>query len=267
VFILNHSYSRQDIWEKLYPYETYVKGGDWFTDYTAKNGFFIIFANVNSTSSTGNSYPNRIGDDGLLEWFGKANAHSAQKNLNALLKGELKPLVFFRHDPSTPSFSFYGSPRIKNFKDNCRIRVAANGADEMIETININFYPTQSHIPEVIEEKEESELVSIEGARVQVYLNRYERDPALRKRCAELFGYDCAACGFSFAEKYGEFGIDYCHVHHITPLSELGGTSVRVDPKSDLIPLCANCHAMVHRVSPALSLLELKNLIKTADES
>jgi len=47
----------------------------------------------------------------------------------------------------------------------------------------------------------------------------------------------------------------------------LGDTSVRVDPKSDLIPLCANCHAMVHRVSPALSLLELKNLIKTADES
>lgn len=49
-----------------------------------------------------------------------------------------------------------------------------------------------------------------------------------------------------FQEVYGELGKDFIHVHHIKPLSEIDSTYV-VDYKNDLIPICPNCHAMLHR--------------------
>jgi 5-methylcytosine-specific restriction protein A len=52
-------------------------------------------------------------------------------------------------------------------------------------------------------------------------------------------------------------------VHHIKPLSELDG-EIEVDPIMDLMPVCANCHSMLHRVTPALQPAELFEMIKNA---
>jgi 5-methylcytosine-specific restriction protein A len=56
----------------------------------------------------------------------------------------------------------------------------------------------------------------------------------------------CNVCGFNFEEAYGERGKDYIAVHHLTPVSTFGKTT-KVDPKSDMIVLCSNCHRMIHR--------------------
>ena len=45
---------------------------------------------------------------------------------------------------------------------------------------------------------------------------------------------------------YGEIGKDFIHVHHLIPLNEIGKEYI-VDYKNDLIPVCPNCHAMLHR--------------------
>lgn len=261
MFLVNNQYSRQEVWEYLFPEEKYLKGGDWSTGYSAKNGYFVIFANIQSAGKSGHSYPNKIHKNGLLEWYGKGNAHSAQKNLNALFEGRLKPLVFIRYDNSTPKFYYYGSPNIKDFKDNCSIEIEINNSPKMIETINVNFLPTGANIPGIVEAKEEAEIIGVEGAKIQVYVNRYERDPSLRKKCIDLHGSVCRACGFSFEETYGELGKGFCHVHHKKPLSELEGQTAEINPETDLIPLCANCHAIIHRTSPALSLGELKKIL------
>jgi 5-methylcytosine-specific restriction protein A len=78
--------------------------------------------------------------------------------------------------------------------------------------------------------------------------------------CIEHFGYKCQICDFSFLEKYGEIGKDFCHVHHIEPLSEVGGER-DIDPTKDLIPICANCHAIIHRKKPALKPEELRAIL------
>jgi len=67
-------------------------------------------------------------------------------------------------------------------------------------------------------------------------------------------------CGFSFESAYGELGRDYIHVHHVLPLAEVN-EEYEVDPIRDLRPVCPNCHAMLHRKSPALSVDELKEQI------
>ena len=96
-----------------------------------------------------------------------------------------------------------------------------------------------------------------EGAVQRVPMNRYERDPRARAACIAHHGTTCSACGFDFEATYGELGRGYIHVHHVKDLSTLG-KRYRVDPVKDLKPLCPNCHAMVHRERPALTITELQ---------
>lgn len=107
-----------------------------------------------------------------------------------------------------------------------------------------------------IEEVELTERL-IEGSIKIIHVNAYERNAKARKKCIEHYGYNCNCCGFNFKETYGEFGKAFIHIHHVKPLAEIKET-YEVNPIKDLIPLCANCHAMIHRVSPALLLDELK---------
>ncbi|MBW9052263.1 winged helix-turn-helix domain-containing protein [Rhizobium mesosinicum] len=65
----------------------------------------------------------------------------------------------------------------------------------------------------------------------------------------------CAACDFNFLDFYGERGRGYIEAHHSIPISS---TEFRGRTKlSDLIPLCANCHRMVHR-RPYISVRALR---------
>jgi hypothetical protein len=89
-----------------------------------------------------------------------------------------------------------------------------------------------------------------EGACGQVTTNKYERDPKAREACLDHFGYRCRICNMSFEEVYGrELGSEFIHVHHIEGLS--GGERV-TDPKKDLVPVCPNCHAMLHKENPPM---------------
>ena len=75
-------------------------------------------------------------------------------------------------------------------------------------------------------------------------VNRYERDPEARRACIAHRGSSCSVCGFSFEVAYGEIGKDFIDVHHVVPLWL--GAGYELDPLTDLVPLCANCHAMAH---------------------
>jgi len=90
-----------------------------------------------------------------------------------------------------------------------------------------------------------------EGACSTVMVNRYERSPVNRAACIAAHGSRCKVCGFDFGAIYGPLGHGYIEVHHRVPVSKMGGC-YQVDPVNDLIPLCANCHAAVHRVDPPL---------------
>ncbi|WP_427004406.1 HNH endonuclease [Pseudarthrobacter sp. H2] len=103
-----------------------------------------------------------------------------------------------------------------------------------------------------------------EGALTRVPINRYERSPEARRACIAHHGTGCAACGFSFEISYGAIGKDFIHVHHIVPVSQLGG-GYELDPVTDLVPLCANCHAMAHQgVSTPRTVAELRRIIAGA---
>lgn len=101
----------------------------------------------------------------------------------------------------------------------------------------------------------------VEGARKQVRVNAYERDPRARKKCIEHYGFNCFVCGFNFEKKYGEIGKSFIHVHHLKPLALTDG-EYEIDPIDDLRPVCPNCHAMLHRPENILSIEELQSKLK-----
>ncbi|MGP0591477.1 HNH endonuclease [Nitrospira sp. T9] len=104
-----------------------------------------------------------------------------------------------------------------------------------------------------------------EGAVLRIQVNRYERDETARACCIEHYGPVCTICEFSFADVYGPLLSGFIHIHHLKPLATAGG-SYSVDPILDLRPLCANCHAVVHRREPPYTIEEVKAMLSRKDE-
>jgi predicted HNH restriction endonuclease len=107
---------------------------------------------------------------------------------------------------------------------------------------------------------DEKELFK-EGKVVQVFVNRYERNQKARQECIRHHGDKCFICGFDFSETYGDIAKGFIHVHHLKQLADIN-KEYDVNPIKDLIPLCANCHSVIHLTKPAMTIDELKKLIK-----
>jgi 5-methylcytosine-specific restriction protein A len=99
-----------------------------------------------------------------------------------------------------------------------------------------------------------------EGALMRVTVNRYERCPANRAAAIAVHGVTCKACNFDFALFYGELGEGFIEIHHRTPVSQMGNGYV-IDPINDLVPLCSNCHQIVHREDPPIPVEKLWKMI------
>ena len=81
-----------------------------------------------------------------------------------------------------------------------------------------------------------------------------------RRVLAEFGKLLCEACDFDFAVVYGERGVGFAECHHTIPLADLEENHrTRL---TDLAIVCANCHRILHRRSPLLSIAELRAIVK-----
>jgi 5-methylcytosine-specific restriction protein A len=114
----------------------------------------------------------------------------------------------------------------------------------------------------------DSEIEGIEEAEEGRVLTRkhvaYERNRKLmeikRREAVKRYGkLVCEACNFDFAERYGSRGNGFIECHHTKPVSMLiqgHKTHIR-----DLALVCSNCHRIIHRSRPWLSIAQVKQLI------
>lgn len=101
-----------------------------------------------------------------------------------------------------------------------------------------------------------------EGRVIGYYSNKYERDKKNRKAAIKIHGLRCKVCDFDFQEKYGDLGQGFIEIHHKVPLYSLEEETL-VNPYTDLVPVCSNCHRMIHRsMGITYSVEELKKIIK-----
>jgi len=102
-----------------------------------------------------------------------------------------------------------------------------------------------------------------EGKRRRITLATYDRSRPARDACIAHHGFKCAVCSFSFESTYGELGASYIEVHHLRQLADIREER-EIDPIKELRPVCANCHRMLHRKRPPLSIEQLRRAMKQA---
>lgn len=150
-------------------------------------------------------------------------------------------------------FDEYSPAKIKGF--------TPRALDKHLLRIGDSWYASNttpvSRLPEELDSKEALK----EGVATKITVNRYERNAQARDECLGHHGTSCSVCAFDFGEAYGAMGRGFIHVHHIVPLCKIRREYI-VDPKTDLVPICPNCHAMIHSTSPALAIDELKRHVR-----
>lgn len=129
------------------------------------------------------------------------------------------------------------------------MRHGLNGAPQGPVKVNDEL---SNYIKSRIKQDESKEILIeqvneyLEGEEQTILVTKYERNQEARRKCLEYLGTSCKVCGVNFFEEYGEIGRDFIHVHHIIPISQIKKNYV-IDPFKDLVPVCPNCHAMLHR--------------------
>ncbi|MBU8694127.1 HNH endonuclease [Bacillus altitudinis] len=115
----------------------------------------------------------------------------------------------------------------------------------------------------LVHSQEEEEYFPEGKLLFRLHKNR-ERDSNLVKKFKEkalIKGeLHCSVCGFDFYKTYGEIGKGFIECHHTVPISkyDFNGGKTKL---SDLILVCSNCHRMLHRRRPWLTVQELKKLL------
>lgn len=100
-----------------------------------------------------------------------------------------------------------------------------------------------------------------EGAVREVKINAYERNAQARLKCIAHYGAYCGVCNFDFGKAYGQAGAGFIHVHHLKPIADIG-ERYEVDPITDLLPVCPNCHAIIHRRNPPYRIEEVQAMLE-----
>ena len=144
-------------------------------------------------------------------------------------------------------------PKIKSFTPEL--------TDRTLRKVGNAWYATDAETPDPIPEELVRPLEFPEGARHEITINAYERKRKARAACLAHHGYLCAVCEFDFEQIYGDLGKEFIHVHHITPIGKMG-KEYKLNPITDLVPICPNCHAMLHRTNTPLPLARLRQLLE-----
>jgi 5-methylcytosine-specific restriction protein A len=100
--------------------------------------------------------------------------------------------------------------------------------------------------------------------RLMAHMRRERNSSIVQKKKKDVLAttgtLKCEACGFDFAKTYGEYGKEFCEVHHLVPLHKSDGL-IKTE-LSDLAIVCSNCHRVIHRTNPMPTIAALAGIIR-----
>jgi hypothetical protein len=114
-------------------------------------------------------------------------------------------------------------------------------------------------------------IIINEGFKKTISINVYERSTKLRDAAIKAFTINgrvsCECCKFNFDSFYGRnIGSSYIEIHHIKPIFKYQEQEINKfirDAIKNLVPVCSNCHRMIHRVwKNPMEINTLKSSIK-----
>jgi 5-methylcytosine-specific restriction protein A len=142
-----------------------------------------------------------------------------------------------------------------------RNNLKQNDSECISDSIEFVMLPLMAAVAELIGYEDiMEEEANEEGALKQSVIKKRERSPRNRLLCLAIHGEICSVCGLDPITIYGAGLSSILEVHHIEPLSEAEKARA-YSPRTDLVPLCPNCHRAIHKRKPAYRPDELKEIL------
>lgn len=215
----------------------------------------ILFITKNNqvclTKYNNNFYEN----SNLLYMNGEINHQNDERLVNSSNTGD--EVYLFYREKHHSNFMYKGRVYLSDYTINSNLP-----SNFIFSTSSLiaNAYTSILTDNECFKEATEAYFSENEGKLKVIQTTVHERSIRNRTKALEIHGSNCYVCGFNFNDFYGpNLAKDYIEVHHIKPVSKFEG---EVNPKTDLFPVCPNCHRMLHRKkNKLLSIEELKDII------
>ncbi len=179
-------------------------------------------------------------------------------------------------DIYTTFLNIYEGDLPKSWKANIRAIIEDNSSDSIRYKGNEDLFYSVDGVgkghwglrnfnqEEVIELTQEDDEFSEGKILLKKHLQR-ERNVKLielsKKKFIEQHGHlYCEVCGFDFEAIYGDLGKKFIEAHHVKPVSQM--TENEKTSIDDIVMVCSNCHSMIHRKKPWLTVDKIKEILK-----
>ena len=137
-------------------------------------------------------------------------------------------------------------------------------------SIEINYESFLDYLPLNIEDDNHDKLMDdtfnwlTEGEKKHLTVTRKKRNTQAKKKCIEYYKkrdsvLRCQTCGLIYNDKYGKTTTKMI-IHHINPMKDKNGIYA-IDPVKDLIPVCSNCHSIIHSKTKPIPIKTVKRMV------
>ena len=234
---------------------------------TSKNNSnnIILFV-TNKKKSELAQYNDHFDIENSLLYMDGTNSHTNDDRIiNSKFSGD-EVYLFYREEGHV-DFEYFGQVYLYSYKKNEEKNNPSKFVFSINKEISISYSEACSEaICDYSTEQKEDDNIFLgtkEGQERIVKHKSYERNLKNRAEAIKEHGTTCLVCGFNFNKFYGkDLAKDFIEVHHLKPLHTYKGEETIINPKTDLAPVCANCHRMLHRkMDKTITIEELKNFI------
>ncbi|PAE23869.1 HNH endonuclease [Bacillus sp. 7894-2] len=209
---------------------------------TPANDHKIILFVTKIKQKSDTQYNDYFIEEGLLHMEGEISHFNDQRLINAEINNE--SIFLFYRDIHHTYFTYYGRVFLVDFKLNSDKPSIFILSTSVSLSVSASALSTEQNKTSLIEREF---IADKEGdKKVKIHVS-YERSLKNRAKAIEIHGTTCKACNFNFDKFYGkDLAKHFIEVHHVIPLSDIKEGTI-IDPSKDLVPLCSNCHSMIHR--------------------
>jgi 5-methylcytosine-specific restriction protein A len=177
----------------------------------------------------------------------------------------MKCMNFRRFDPTYTSSGRKGLTRGNKLEKEVWNEFARE-PDRLHQSASVIRQAIDAGDVEIIDDDQDDDYEAAEGKVLTALHHRRGRNRTIVRRrkenaLKETGELRCEGCEMTFEERYGDVGQGFIEVHHTRPVHELRpGDKTTL---ADLVLVCANCHRMIHRRRPWLTMGELRATVRS----
>ncbi|VVH61079.1 hypothetical protein BSPWISOX_184 [uncultured Gammaproteobacteria bacterium] len=201
---------------------------------------------------------------------GRRDQKFTQKIRNLKSHRTLESLGFAKHKDGKFKITKLGIDALNNNRDSLLYLIGNNfNSNDSLEALE-NLTNTIKKDQRKMEVFDENILV-VEGASEYTSSKQIKRSFQLRESAIAYYmeergNISCDICSFDFEYTYGDPAKGYIEMHHIKPIYMYTDDNIQQvisDAIKNLLPVCANCHRVIHKTRPPYEIEDIKKFYQS----